>query len=497
MLKPLISKKATLDDERGVTIVLVALAMIAIISMAALSVDVVTLYLAKEEAQRSADEAALAAARILSLSGITGDPQNGKGHWSSICGPSGIAYQAAQAVVRQNTVSNVVPSTVTVTYSAGGQNGMASNTDCTTLAGNTAFGVNPLVTVNLIRPGLPTFFARIWGRTGQTITATATAEAFNPADSGASGNQTSGAITPVEPWCVKPWVVPNQDPKPMSDGTFCTSTPCPHFVDPATGDIQNKGITIGGYADNGVIGEKFWLVPDCSTGGGCDLLGGVQPKANYIPGSNPPPTPNLLFVPNQTGTTVSAVPSCTTGDDFNLAVVGCDQPTNYSCGVASANTLDLSTNPITPSINGVQCLTAQKDNNDLTQSTGQDYLKYDSTSPANFGRPVAYPFQILAGNKTPLVLQGGLPHDTPITSSNSIVAIPIYDSDAVTLSTANAAPSVTFVGFLQVFINAVDNKGDISVTVLNVAGCGNGSKGTPGNPVTGTSPVPIRLVTPP
>ena len=52
--------------------ILVALAMIAIIAMAALSIDVITLYLAREEAQRSADAGALAAARVISLSGITG-----------------------------------------------------------------------------------------------------------------------------------------------------------------------------------------------------------------------------------------------------------------------------------------------------------------------------------------------------------------------------------------------------------------------------------------
>jgi len=46
--------------------VLVAIAMVAIIAMAALSIDVVTLYLAREEAQRSADAAALGAARVLS-----------------------------------------------------------------------------------------------------------------------------------------------------------------------------------------------------------------------------------------------------------------------------------------------------------------------------------------------------------------------------------------------------------------------------------------------
>src|SRR6266567_5166025 len=91
------------QKERGVTIVLVAVAMVAIIGMAALSIDVITLYLAKEEAQRSADEAALAAARILSISGITGDPTNRAGNWGLICGPddgtNGLAARAAKAVV--------------------------------------------------------------------------------------------------------------------------------------------------------------------------------------------------------------------------------------------------------------------------------------------------------------------------------------------------------------------------------------------------------------
>ncbi len=54
------------QSERGVTMVLVAMAIVAIMAMAALSIDVVTLYLANAESQRSANTAALAAARILS-----------------------------------------------------------------------------------------------------------------------------------------------------------------------------------------------------------------------------------------------------------------------------------------------------------------------------------------------------------------------------------------------------------------------------------------------
>ena len=118
MPSPLITKPVSQGhpSEHGVTMVFVALAMVAIIAMAALSIDVITLYLAREEAQRSADQAALAAARILSVSGITGDPSNGSGNWGAICGPNGVATHAAQAIVAQNTVGRVVPGTINVTY---------------------------------------------------------------------------------------------------------------------------------------------------------------------------------------------------------------------------------------------------------------------------------------------------------------------------------------------------------------------------------------------
>ena len=60
-------KLAGRRDERGITMLIVALAMVAIIGMAALSIDVITLYLAREEAQRAADAAALTAARVISV----------------------------------------------------------------------------------------------------------------------------------------------------------------------------------------------------------------------------------------------------------------------------------------------------------------------------------------------------------------------------------------------------------------------------------------------
>ena len=94
------------------------------------------------------------------------------------------------------------------------------------------------------------------------------------------------------------------------------------------------------------------------------------------------------------------------------------------------------------------------------------------------------------------MVKAGLASGTPVTSSNSIISLPIFDSGN-TIASRGQSP-VTIVGFLQVFINGVDDHGNVDVTVLNVAGCSNGN-GDPVslNPVTGSSPVPIRLITPP
>jgi Flp pilus assembly protein TadG len=504
MKKPFISRSREHCGEHGMTMILVAAAMVAIIGMAVLSIDVITLYLAKEEAQRSADAAALAAARILSLSGITGDPANLTSNWGAICGASGVATLQAQALVAQNIVGNQTAPTVAVTYSAG-TNGTvgAGTTDCTSLA-TSAFGVNPLVTVKVTQAGLPNFFSRIWTRSGNSISATATAEAFNPSQMFTSGgNQAaSGTIIPVWPRCVKPWVIPNQNPLiPGPIGTYYCNMAggpgaCHTLVGLTDGSITDPGISLNGGDGTHVIGETFWLVPDCNhpNPNNCVPLAPTQANFSPAPGyTYAQVPPNLLSLPGQVGTPV-AIPSCSTGDPYEDAIEGCDSPISYQCGVKDANVVDLTKhNPGVNSIaNAVACLIHQTDTTNTTSSSGQDYLKTTGT----FGDPSAYPFLILAGSSNPL---GGGLAGTPITSSNSIVSLPIYDQTEATVPNPppnTAATNVTFVGFLQVFINAVDGNGNRLVTVLNVTGCGNGTN-PPGSPVSGSSPVPVRLITPP
>jgi Flp pilus assembly protein TadG len=480
--------RASRPSERGVTMLLVAVAMVAIIAMAALSIDVTTLYLAREEAQRSADAAALAAARVISVSGITGtaNPATDTSSWQQICGgaTSG-ASLTAQAVAQQNAVAGIVP-TVTVSYSSGSGAGATTNADCSGLP--QVFAVNPVVTVKVTRTGLPTLFSRIWSRNTNSVSASATAEAFNPSYSASYGNGVTGTIIPVQPRCVKPWVVPNLDPlDPAHPG--CT-TNCAKFVDPITGAIQRPGISLSGAGANGVIGETFWMVPDCNHGNpnNCVPLGPPQANSSAA-GSFGEGPPNLLGLPGQVGTP-TAVPSCTGGDPYEDAVAGCDDPSNYKCGVPLANAVDLTKhNPGVNSItDAVQCLIHQTDATNWTSSSGQDYL-----SQTPLGAPSAYPFQIFAGGSNPI---GASFAGAPITNSNSIVSLPIYDQIAVPSPPGNQITPVTFIGFLQVFINAVDVNGNRLVTVLNVSGCGNGTNAT-GTPVTGSSPVPVRLITAP
>jgi Flp pilus assembly protein TadG len=473
--------------ERGVTMVLVALAMIAIIAMAALSIDVITLYLAREEAQRAADGAALAAARVISISGLTGDPTDSQNLWQSICnGSTSPASQAATAVATQSAVGGTVAA-VLVTYSAGG----TTSSDCAAVGA--AFGVNPLVTVQITRTGLPTFFSRIWGNTGNNVSASATAEALNPSASDLTGNGgASGTVTPVQPSCVKPWMVPNQNPRNATCNTLGNPL-CLKFVSLADGAIQNFGFRLLNPAS--VIGETFNLFADCGTGAPCTLVvtpPNPQPQANAAgPGFTSgvaPPLPNLEYVPGAVSAPSVAVPSCSGSGsggnlDYQPAVAGCDQSTVYQCGVQSstaapANSIDLSENPGGVSGDtaaGVECLINQSPLN-LGVVSGQDSMITTS-----------FPFQITAGSANANVaLRGGT-----VTSSNSIMSLPIYDDGTII---GSGTTPVTIVGFLQVFVNWVNTDGSLNVTVLNVAGCGNNAAN---RPVTGSSPVPVRLVTPP
>ncbi len=437
MKPPFASRSRDVDRsrERGVTMVLVAVVMVAILAMAALSIDIVALYVAREEAQRSADAAALAAARVLSITGVTGDPDNLQGGlpstpWPTACA---LATQVAQSVAKQNSIGSAAPTgSATVTFLYNG-----TTYDCTA-PGGTGFALNPQVQVKVVRQGLPVFFARIWGARSNSVSATATAEAYNSSN---SGTVNASGMVPVNPRCVKPWILTNQDPSNGSNA----------FVNRGTGAIGNEGIKFNG-AGAGVIGYRGIWGNACGPGPLCPST--LSPSG-------------MVYVPALVSSPATGYPRCASADDFQTAIGGCDQTTQYACGQSGIAQADLSASRNAETDTAAECLIRQP---------GQDSL--DMT---------VFPYQIQAGPSNPVVASGA------ISSSTSIVTVPIYDQTQAPGSLTGPNPTVTIVGFLQVFINQAYPNGNLDLTILNVAGCSNAAT----NPaVSGSSPVPIRLITP-
>src|SRR6185369_16323585 len=121
--------------EHGQTIILVAVSLVSLLAMAALAIDVVTLYVAKSEMQRAADAAALAGAKAFVDSGVTSDPTN-------------LTRQGTAQVMAQQFITSIVP-----------QNRIQGAPPV--LVGTPACDFtrdrNPQVTVTVQRTDLPTF----------------------------------------------------------------------------------------------------------------------------------------------------------------------------------------------------------------------------------------------------------------------------------------------------------------------------------------------------
>ena len=429
------------ENQQGVIITLVAVFMLFVIgAMAALSIDVVTLYTARSEAQLAADAAALAGARVLANSGMTSDPTGGL-----ILGAETLASAVALQVGQQSQVGgrNLVAGEVVVV----GFSGTPTN-PCP--AGNPA-QTNPCITVQVQRTDLPTFFARIWGTTKVTVTASATAEAYNPSGANALG----GPMPPVAPICVKPWLLPNMDPSPGGTTIF----------DQTTGAITNAGL-LGFSSTTGATRLR-----DACAAGNCSVVPLPAPGAwKYYPGDTattfqPPP----------------AWPTCTPvlTSPYEESVAGCVQTPLACNATANIDTSDYGFLRNTQTMAAVNCLTHSATNQGDTVTSNA---------------PPTIPFEFVAGNDNPIA--GLATNDVMV--SDSLVTVPIFSS---TPGTPPTSP-VTIIGFVQLFLNpdgmsnSPPNTGHIKTTVINMAGCGTSAAGNPiiGN---GASPVAVRLISPP
>jgi Putative Flp pilus-assembly TadE/G-like len=432
--------------QRGQTLWLVAICLVVLVSMAALAIDLTTLYVARGQVQRTADAAALAGAKAFVDSGVTTAPSAGNQQTTLA---SNLAAAYINTVLVQNKVSGVSPTLVgtpTIIYPSG-QPG------------------DPQITVTVQRTNLPTFFARIFGQRLATVSATATAEAYNPSNPGGAGNNT---MPPVAPSCVKPWVVPNKDPRHGGD----------EFVDHTNGAVKHPGVW-GGTPD-GVIGETITLINDCDTG-----RPNCNPPVRLPPtiGGGGHPTDGLDYLPAQL---LNAASSCSTcgGSNYERSSACCDAVNTYTCGGTTPGlVLDLANNTLTDTISGVECLIGATNPG---PAQGQDEIDTGNFLASN-GRD---PIEITGG--------GSNPHDLDLVStSNSIVTLPIYDSSgALPGIVGNLIGPLNIIGFMQAFVQQTNSPdADVLITVLNISGCGtNVNTSLTAISGGGVSPIPVRLI---
>jgi hypothetical protein len=409
--------------ERGQTIVLVAISILSLLAMASLAVDLVTLYVAKGQIQHAADAAALAGAKAFVDSGLT---TNTPPSASLQTLATTMATQYINTSLPNNLVAGVAPTLVT---------------NSPQIFNNGGYG-NPHITVSLAQNNLPTFFARIWGVRFASVSATATAEAYNP-----SNWQATTSVS-VAPKCVKPLLISNMDPTQSGNP----------FVDKATGTVEA-----------GVLGEQITFTSGCSPVAGPCVAPHTPSAGKYFPALV---SAASTFCPDPASST-----SCNSlAGQYQQSVQCCDS-TVYSCGGTSPNaTVDTAITPI-PTVTqaGLQCA-IHASGNGLLQ--GQDAIDV-SNFTANSG-----PMQI-----TPATEPSGVPAGSYVNTSNSIMTFPIFDTPIV-------VNQVTVVGFLQMFVRQSGSPADFDGYIVNVVGCSN-SGPTATVSGGGISPVPVRLITPP
>ena len=455
-------------NQQGVIITLVAVFMLFVIgAMAALSIDEVTLYTARSEAQLAADAAALAGARVLANSGMT---------------------SASSAAVGDNavTLALAVATQVAASSMVGGRNLNPGASPC--VAGQEIcvnipetgvdFVANPHVTVQVQRADLPTFFARIWGTTQVKVAASATAEAYNPSSlAGTAG----GPGLPIAPACVKPWLLPNISPTTTGGQIFTA----------ATGAISDT--TLLGWATP-AAGGTGRLRTKCSTTsappGTADCLAASANAPTvwqYYPGTTDPTTGSFP-APSATSCT-----GCAGFTPYQLSIAGCVQ-TPISCN--SQVNVDTNAYPTRDAETGTAV-------NSLTHSTaaansGDKVDTAVATPPAG-----TEPFQFLAGAENPIVLSGAMAERTDVMLSDSLVTVPVIDTTPATWPPATYPNNVQIIGFVQLFLNPTGVQapasGHIHTQVINLVGCGDGAGGATGQAIlgNGASAVAVRLISPP
>ncbi|SRR5713226_4377399 len=389
--------------ERGSSLFMVGAAMLMLIGLLGLSIDLVALYLGKSEAQRAADAAALAGAQEFVISGFT----------------SGLVSQAAVQTLATNQAVVV------------GQKNLVGGSAPSIPGGNVTFDFthagDPLITV-AVDATLPTFFVRIFGVTTANITASATAEAYNPAGSAAGGPTLCAS-------CLRPFLVPNCDPV----HTTPANPNCPgqgYYLNPA----NNYSIAHPGpYASGGIDGEPW------------QLHSGAAASQWYA-----------------------------------IAFLGAQSKAAWETNIQSCNADAIVCGTILQTLNGKAVGPADKGINGLIHATANGLGNGQDAIDASGG---TLPYPMYAGSNNPLVVAGIIANGTQVTQSDSLVTVPVFDgADTNGVVPLNPGGSqVKVVGYLQMFIKDIIHSATddmIDAIVIQAMSCGantGGSCGTGGN----------------
>lgn len=430
-----------LFNDLGVSIIVIAVGMVFILGMAGLGVDLASLYVARSQAQRAADAAALAGAQYWATNGCASGIN---GNISSGC--QTMAIERAEAVGDKNLIAGVSPSIqdTDITFPS------LSTSDPqihVVAARNTAHG-NPM----------PTFFVKIFGIDTANVSASATAEAYNA----------TGQAAPIGSKCVKPWLLPDCDPNTLQ------STPNPYCQDSKGNTDAGSYFTSTGV-DQSIIGQTITLKPGSPSS--------ASGPSEFYPVYVQPASNSVSSCPSCASNQVSS--GSNSGDLYRQNIECCmTQP--LVCGSMTIESIN--GNMVGPTSQGVECLIHEGTGN----TGGQD--TYDPSTGV-----------ITAGSSNPYGLTGAIStSDSIVTVPIYDGQVLCPGGSTSSNGTCNTSLSVQVEGFMQLFIKDVGApQGTVTAYVMALVSCSGGVSGSGDNggggspqPVIGSSSVaiPVRLI---
>ena len=325
-------------QETGSVLVIVAFSMVVLLAASAIAIDLANLYMARAQAQRAADAAALAGAQEFVISGCTTGGCTAGGVQETLARPQAEAAGAQNYIAGQ--AASIKDGDITFSYPTPEE---------------------PQITVTA-KAAVSTFFAKVFGIQTANVSATATAEAYNP----------SGGNAPVAAECLKPFLVPNCDPTHTSPGNLaCATSGQGYFFNPGTGAIEHSGLYPAG-----VVGMPW------------QLHSNAGPSQWYLVGFGGAP-------PSSGAAIRTHISTCT--------------PAPLSCG----STLTTA--------NGKNVGPVDQGTNDLIHATGDGLNQGQDSIDTSVGPPYA----ITGGSNNPNpALRGKVFYD--YSESPSVVTVPVY-----------------------------------------------------------------------